>query len=93
MPSVDRALRWGPIREEEELEEEEEVEVEAESDVRGEDQSQERKWCGGVGTMILVRKKDSAVPQRVKAMVAHFHNFILEWALTLWKTRKHKGRG
>lgn len=89
MPSVDRALRWGPIREEKELEEE----VEEESDVRGEDESQEGRWCGGVGTMILVRKKDSAVPQRVKAMVAHFHNFILEWALTLWKTRKHKGRG
>lgn len=70
MPSVDRALRWRPpIREEEELEDE---------DVRDEDVCQEGMWCGGVGTMVRVRKKDSAAPQRVKAMAAHFHNFILE---------------
>lgn len=41
------------------------------------DESLVRRWPVLAG-VILVRKSDSAAPQSVKAMAAHFHNFILE---------------
>lgn len=42
-----------------------------------EEESLERRWLALAGA-ILVRRTDSAAPQSVKAMAAHFHNFILE---------------
>lgn len=48
---------------------------EAEGDL--DDESLVRRWPVLAGA-ILVRRSDSAAPQSIKAMAAHFHNFILE---------------
>lgn len=52
------------------------LEAEGEGDL-DEEESLERRWPVLAGA-ILVRRTDSAAPQSVKAMAAHFHNFILE---------------
>lgn len=74
MPSADLTARRCPS-----FREEAESEDEGGGDGRVEDDDDAYwRWRALEGTMILVRKRDSAAPQSITARAAHFHTFILE---------------
>lgn len=80
-PSVDLRLRLCSMSKDREA-------LEAVVEVDLDEECLERRWLVLAG-VILVRRTDSAAPQSVKAMAAHFHNFILECvrSLTLYKNK------